>query len=338
MHRLADDSGMVIVFVAVLLTAMVAMTAVVIDVGQLFDERRQLQNGADAGALAIAEDCARGTITCALSVVNGVADQYADANSSDSASDGAVDPSDFDPAGRVTVRTTTRDGSTGNDSVRLFFAPIFGISQRTLMAQATAQWGSIGSATTVPLSFSMCEWDAMTGGLGAAALPTAVQTIYHHTGSGAGTCLGPAGQNVPGGFGWLDVNGSGTCNADVTTQWVGGDTSPAPPTPPGATGCTDAFFAGLIGQTVLMPIFGPDPATGSTTRYGPGASTEYYIVGFAALEVDGYRIGGTTASPTPPCNNPDRCISGRFVAYYDYGSQPAAGVPNYGAVTISLTG
>ena len=48
------------VIVAISLTALIGMAAFAIDVGALYGERRQLQSGADAGALAVAEDCALG--------------------------------------------------------------------------------------------------------------------------------------------------------------------------------------------------------------------------------------------------------------------------------------
>ena len=77
---LRDDGGRgaVGVLVAVLIGAGVlfGMGALVIDVGQLYQNRAELQNGADAAALAVAKSCAAGT--CAPSI----ATQYATANAS----------------------------------------------------------------------------------------------------------------------------------------------------------------------------------------------------------------------------------------------------------------
>ena len=50
-----SERGAVLPMVAVLTVAMVGMAALVIDVGALLDERRQLQNGADAAALGVAQ-------------------------------------------------------------------------------------------------------------------------------------------------------------------------------------------------------------------------------------------------------------------------------------------
>ena len=69
-HVRESDTGATIVFVAVILVALLAMSAFAIDFGRMWEERRQLQNGADAAAVAIAEDCVRG-------LCDGSYDEYA---------------------------------------------------------------------------------------------------------------------------------------------------------------------------------------------------------------------------------------------------------------------
>ena len=49
-----------LVWVALMLVVLLGIGALVIDVGALYAERRELQNGADAAALAVATDCAEG--------------------------------------------------------------------------------------------------------------------------------------------------------------------------------------------------------------------------------------------------------------------------------------
>ena len=46
------------------------MGALVIDVGQLYQNRAELQNGADAGALAVAKSCAQGTCTPSIAAAS----------------------------------------------------------------------------------------------------------------------------------------------------------------------------------------------------------------------------------------------------------------------------
>ena len=48
------------VVVALLMVALIGLAAVSLDVAGLWAKRQQLQIGADAGALAIAQDCGRG--------------------------------------------------------------------------------------------------------------------------------------------------------------------------------------------------------------------------------------------------------------------------------------
>ena len=73
-----DERGVVAAIVAILLGTgvLLGMGALVIDVGQIYQERAELQNGADAAALAVAKSCALGA--CAP----GVAGQQADGNAS----------------------------------------------------------------------------------------------------------------------------------------------------------------------------------------------------------------------------------------------------------------
>ena len=77
---LRDDGGRgaIGVLVAILIGAGVlfGMAALVIDVGQIYQNRAELQNGADAAALAVAKSCAQGTCTPSI------ASQYASANAS----------------------------------------------------------------------------------------------------------------------------------------------------------------------------------------------------------------------------------------------------------------
>ena len=52
--------GAVAIMVALLAVVIFGIAAYVIDISALYQERRELQNGADAAALAIARDCAMG--------------------------------------------------------------------------------------------------------------------------------------------------------------------------------------------------------------------------------------------------------------------------------------
>lgn len=321
MRTLKDDDGVVAVITAVLLVVLLGFGAIVVDLGALYAERRQLQNGADAAAIAVAQDCAAGSCGSA----SATATTFANANSNDGTSVAGVT---FPTASSARVDTSTREPG-GSLAVTHWLAPVIGIDASQVTARATASWGAIGGAGTMPIAASLCEWDLFTGGAGIAALPTPDSTIYLHTQSQAATnaCGGPAGQTIPGGFGWLDVDGSGTCNAQVSVGTVGGDTGTPPPGPASTTGCTDAFWASLIGQTTLLPIF--EAVSGS------GINAVYTIRGFAAFVLTGYRFN--TDAVNAPCGPPNTCVRGHFTTYYSYGSQPSTSAPSFGATTVSLT-
>jgi hypothetical protein len=324
MQRLRDEEGAVAVLVAVTLVVLVGAAALVIDVGNLYWERRSLQNGADAAALAAAQDFASGNDA----IAKATADEYADANNER----GAFVEEFVQPTAN-SIQVTARTGDIASaGQLNSILAGMLGVDEYFTRATAIASWGGFGGGSTVPLTFSYCEWERFTGGLGVDALPTPNLTVYHHTSSAsdANDCDGPAGQDYPGGFGWLDTDGSGSCTAQVVTGQVDGDTGNSPPVPAASTGCTSTFFAGLIGQTVLMPVFGDVT--------GVGSNAEYEVLGFAALEVTGFRFGGSLTGGAVPCGNPERCISGRFVEYYDIGSEPTAGAPDFGAYVVGLTG
>jgi Flp pilus assembly protein TadG len=54
-----DDHGAILVMVALMLTALLGVGAIVLDLGKLYVEKRELQNGADAAVLAVAQDSRR---------------------------------------------------------------------------------------------------------------------------------------------------------------------------------------------------------------------------------------------------------------------------------------
>lgn len=320
MQRLTGEDGAVAVLVAVTLVVMLGLSALVLDVGNLYWERRQLQNGADAAALAAAQDIVDGSGATALATAR----QYADSNNSRGA---YIDGTDF-VVGPNSVTVTTQTGSAaGPGELTSIFAGVLGVDAYETSATATASWGSIGGAATIPLTFSYCEWEQLVGDVDNPSLPTGLRTLMFHTPGGA-DCKGPAGHYAPGGWGWLRTDGD--CRAEIVQGEVPGNNGLGNPS--ARLGCAPADFQNLIGQTVLMPIF--ERVTGS------GANTVYDILGFAAVEIEGYRLhpGQPNYSYNAPCSNPNTCIRARFVRYYDLGSQPATGGTDLGAYVIGLTG
>lgn len=312
MQRLVDERGSVSVVVALLMVPVMGLAAVSLDVAGLWAKRQQLQIGADAAALAIAQDCGQGN--CGSPAAT--AQSMAQLNVNDGAATGTVLNSVTVSSGTVTVQTS---------GVRQhLFAPILGVNQTTVTARATAAWGSPSSGTAVlPLAFSWCEFLAQTGG----GLPSGDTTrIIKLTKSSSTTCTGPSHNVVPGGFGWLVVN-SGTCQ---TLGTVGGklDSNPGDSPP---SSCSSADFAALQNRTALLPIF--DFAGGS------GNNAWYRLYAYAAFTITGYYFAGQYGWNPAGCSGNDRCLKGYFVRFVDLSEAftYSTSAPQLGAGVIRLT-
>ncbi|MFL6064275.1 MAG: pilus assembly protein TadG-related protein [Friedmanniella sp.] len=318
MRRVKDERGAVAVVVALVMVPLIAFAAISLDVAGMWWERQQLQTAADAGALAIAQDCGRGP-TC------GTPSQTAQSmvtENSRSVGDTAtvLTPGLSPTTGRVSVRT--------NGVQRHLFAPILGVNSTALSAQATVAWGGpSGGTAMLPLAFSWCEWKKQTGG----GLPssTVAQTIYltKSSQSDATTpdCTGPSGNIVPGGFGWLTVS-SGSCG----TKTVIGNIVASDPGNSVPSSCSTTDFAKLQNKIALLPIFDAYAGTGS------GAT--YRLNGYAAFQLTGYHFGGQYGW-NDPCNGNARCVRGYFTRFVtlDEAFTYSATAPTLGASVVRLT-
>lgn len=307
-RRLAAERGASAVLLALLLVPILGFTAVAVDVGALYAERARLQTAADAAALAVARDCARG----ACGDARATAQDLVEANLGGATAAPPVLAAD--PL-RVTV--------TGSSPVEHWFAPVLGHESSRVRATATVAWGAPDAGTAMlPLIFSWCEFAAQTGG----GLPstTTERTVELPKKSDAG-CTGPSRMFVPGGFGWLTTDGPTTCRA---TSRVGARVTSEPGNNP-SRGCQTGDLAALVGRTVLLPIF--DQAGGT------GSSAWYAVHGYAAFTITAYHFGGQYDSGKP-CTGEDRCIRGYFTRFVDAGDSfsygPAA--PALGAWVLRL--
>ena len=294
MHSLSRprERGAVNVMVALLIIPLIGFAAIAVDVAALWADRQQLQTGADAAALGIAQDCAKND--CGVPATT--AQDLATPNKNDGQVTATVVTSPFTPAtGSVTVDTTT---------VREhWFAPVLGFDQSDVAASATASWGVPSSGVSVlPLAFSWCEFALQTGG----GLPslTVEHTIFF-TKSADTECTGPSNNEVPGGFGWLedDVDGCTTSTSVDEVVW----SSPGADVP---SDCAPADFAALQGKTVLLPIF--DDAG------DVGGNAWYRLYGYAAFTITGYHfVGQFSWSNEGDCKGGKQCIQGYFTEFVD---------------------
>lgn len=308
MQRLRDERGAVSTVVALLIVPLIGFAAISIDVANLYLQKVQMHNVADAAALAVAQDCASGSCGSPSATAQTLASANLKAGSS------------------VQTAVTVASGSVkvvASTTTSYFFAPVLGHDSGQVSATAKVTYGSpVGGTAAVPLAFSWCEWSYQTGG----ALPsgTTQRTIYLSKTAGATDCTGPSNNIVPGGFGWLTVN-SGTCGTSTTI----GNIVASDPGNSAPSGCLTKFSS-LVGSTVLLPIFDSSSGTGS------GAT--YRVYGYAAFQLTGYNFGGQYKVGSP-CSGNARCVQGYFTKFVDlsdsftYGS----GTPQLGVSVLKLT-
>jgi len=265
------ERGATAVIVGIMLVPLIGSLAIALDVGALYAERAQLQNGADAAALAIASDCADAE-GCDDSA--GLAAGFTDDNANDGAAN-VLEP-DIDLTNRtVTVTDSTRVAGTGQDAIQHPFAALLGITETTVGARATAEWGGISEGPAVlPLALSLCEFERF------GELNNEVKITIRYDENHPCT---RDGVDIPGGFGWLE-QAAGTCSVTVEAD----GTVPSEPGADSPEDC-DAILRALEDTTILIPVF--DQSTGNG---GPGV---FHIFGFASFHVTGWKFAGGNGFP-----------------------------------------
>lgn len=337
-----NERGASTLIVAFSLVVLLGFTALVIDVGAMYAEKAQLQNGADATALAIAGECAEGTdCPTAMGDAN---NRLADDNAND-ASSGLFSVTQPNPT-TVRVETNAQAGGSAADSFSLFFARIFGAESTIIHAVAAASWGPPESGATLPWTVSECVFlDFLTS-----AQRAELESTGNFTGDPDGTHLllrydentpdypGCETQNgyQPGGFGWLEANSD--CSADITIDGtILGQPGNSFPKVGGKDKVCQDVLAGILNEPVLIPLF-------NSAINGGGDKTEYTLIGFAAFQVTGYKFGGGPAlthadTSAPSCTDKCRGLQGFFTRFVSLEAAEVAtgGAPNYGVSVVSLT-
>lgn len=328
MRRVKDDStkerGAAGVMVAVMMLVLIGAGAMAVDVGQIYAERAQLQNAADAGAMAAAQRCHKAG-SCTVAQATAWATELSGPNSNDGAT--TIDSVDLSVPHQVTVRTSTRNGTSGSGFLTQLFSSALNAPPVKVGAHATASIESPPGGKGFPLAFSDCSYDLTT------AAPTgAIQLIKYKP--GRGSCTSTSGHVIPGGFGWLRQ--SAPCEAGTTS----GGTASSDPGADYAAEC-DAILTGwrtkiLAGESVeaMFPVY--DNAGGT------GAGAWLHIRGYATFKMLGWKFAGGSMAPRVfapgTCTGSCRGIIGQFVKFESIdsaGGPPGAG-PDLGSVIIRL--
>ena len=367
-----DERGLVAVIVSLLIGAvMLGLGALVVDVGQLYQERAELQNGADAAAIAVAKSCAIGVCTAASAATT--AGSYANENASmltgntEAASVcgyGAGDtltacgtpgtamtscPSPNPAAGTNYVDVSTSTKTSGGATV---IAPVFAkeltgngsYTGTTVQACAQAEWGGAllpGSIITA-FTISACEWyTATTNGTVYAQQPpyppntapsSTLDRVIKLRSSGTGTGCTAYPKPDDAVSKFGWIQETGGCSLNNIT----GTTYPVYNST-SSLNCNTPLYDDAQNKSVInIPVY--------TSVTGSGSNAVYNLLGIAAFVVTGYNIPGTTFTKytdwlksTNQCTGTTYCINGYFVRD-DYTGTGTIGTNNLGSYAINLTG
>jgi hypothetical protein len=343
MRRMTAEDGSVAIIVGLLLVVLVGIGALVLDVGNLYWERRQLQNGADAAAFAAAQELAPGGAEADAFVW---ARTYANANNSRGA---FIAPEEF-VTSPTSVTVTARTGSQeAEGELSSLLAGVLGVDAYATSARATVSWDSnFGGGRGIPIAICQANWSHFTeDGTKYGPPPIIIRfavglgiTSDEHD-ADCGNPGNVGNSTYPGGFAFLEREDD--CMA-VTNE---GDLFPGKtgnnPHIPGSECPTDAFYAMLRGvidneEEVFIPIF--------YDYIDQGTSGQFRIMGYAGFRLTGYRMlagpaeggnriyGDITAAE---CGGGRSCLKGWYTNFYALDGLPSTGTgPGFGAQIFTL--
>src|ERR1039457_5298191 len=328
-----DERGAIGVLIAMMFGAgvLTGMGALVIDTGQLFQERAELQNVADAGALAVAKSCQSGT--CASTSVptpyvtgnasaltgNTAASTVCGSVSPLTACTASTGPLDC-PTGSgnyVDVHTSTKLSGGATLLPAVFAKTLLGNGSyqgSTVQACAQATWiaGMPSNPLVTAFTISACEWNLATpaGTVYAPAPPAAAlsardQQIKLRSGATTG-CTNYASPDDPANlFGWVTETGGCTLQIPGTTYSVLTTTS--------SPNCNTPLFDDAQNKSLIyVPVY--------TSVTGCCGSAVYNLKAVYGFVVTGYNIPGSTftsytdtLNAANNCTGTTYCIDGYFV-------------------------
>jgi Flp pilus assembly protein TadG len=350
-RRVHSEQGQILVLFTLALVALIVMTGLVIEGGNLFGQQRIAQNGADAaanaGTLVIARKLAGQSYT-GQDVLKAVSDSAA-ANGL-----GAVNAQYTNGFGQLlgvpvttgAIPTNARGVYVGGErTVETSLIRVVGINQLTASADATAIAGALSSLgrgvlpVTFPTTVSAC--DGKGNYFPGSAIWPIVAADNRNDGNMA---IVPLCKIDPGSVGWLDL-GDGNLATQIVDGPGPGVSIPIPTWLQTQTGNTNAVESAIndnyADSPVLIPMFdgtcGVNPGDASSKDTCPndkrgvdptGDKTWYHIPYFTTfwLErayIQGKNIDSCSSGPGKPTVDPKTpgflgCFKGWFTEWvYD---------------------
>ena len=305
--RAQRERGAAAVLTGLLMVGLVGFTGLAVDGGATYAKNQELQNGADAAALAAAQECAADENDCTEANLQSEIAPYGEANVRN---DKETVSTSFDIDLSAKTVTATVTGTKFH-----WFLPVVGVSESELSPDATATWGNpISGPAMLPLAVSQCTFEeSLHAGVGIVEV-----FIPKNRGNDDDRDCHYGEDYPPGSFGWL-ANAEG-CQVQVTVDdWVETDT--------GLNDKPDCDWLEFIGEVVLIPIFDED--------IGEGSNGEVHVTGFAALRVLGIFIQTGNEQYGEPCDRREdtryehqTCLRGEFIEYVSTADGYQAGDPD----------
>lgn len=287
-RRAGDRSrGAIALIASVAMVAIFGFTALSVDLGNAWQNRRQLVTASDAAALAAAQEFATHGNGC------GAVDDIYVAKNHSSASVVACDPS----TGALNGASSGHVLVTAESTVTYSFAPVIGVDSKTMQATTVARYG-IPAAVGGLRPFGLCyeslinlpefvSWDPTTG------QPSTPAVIEYDKSAQPNACN--AGDPVPGNWATLDLDDGGNSNADVQFWTLNGYPDlVSPGIIPGDTGAFSPSLSSELQSLQDREIIFPLPLF--ATASGNGSGADFDVVGFIMVQVMDFQTSGGQAS------------------------------------------
>lgn len=357
------QTGQSVIIVVFALVALVALLALVVDAGNAYVQRHQIQNamdaGAQAGALALAQGKNSGQIATAIN-------QFVQAN--------GVNPNNVrayyvvQDANRNNIvvrdRTIAAYGAgfypttinyngvelpvvgvqvEGNKTFNTFFAGVIGVRQMPAggASAAYATKGACSGSGLFPIAVSSGNFpvDQQTGVMTVHYEDDEPTYVYKIWQKDSDVSPDPRAGN----FGWLfwrGQNSSATVLADnmnntengVSGTWSVGELIPGNTGISASNAVRQALrnrIDGIKPQSVVVPVYDEFSGTGTNARYR--------IIGFAKFKITCFRFGSSqtygncvTQDPAPG----DKFIEGKFQKWVDPSAE--GGCANFGVSSVKV--
>jgi hypothetical protein len=323
---------------------LLAVSALVVDIGMIYAERKQLQTGADAAAVRAAQVCATDATLCGGPGLDRTATAYARNNETNAEAaatvcgrGGDLPGCPTDTAGQC-ARPAPEGGAYAEVHTRVeradgsnLLPPVFAqavlddYDGAAVTACARVAWGPPAAARTLALAVSTCDWQRMSDRGRLLPSVEAALPLYDETDPTACGRSG-LGDGNRGGFRWLD--GADGCRTRVSTSAAVEVTRPGDR----PDDCLDVLESLLAtpGRAVAVPVFA-----------GVSDAGDYTVRGVAAFIVTGWHLPDSVEpSPRLGPDCPDRaptCVFGFFTRGVVPGGG-AVGGPDLGAQITTLIG